>query len=435
MKAPIAIMSFNRPDFLAPVMQSLKEQRGDALAGREIHLFQDGACNRYSRMRYAQDADIEASIACFRQAFPEGVVHHPGDNIGIAENFAAAEEYFFVERGVECAYFFEDDMVLSPSYLAMMEILQGLCEKSGRVAYFAAYGDYYASRDEIAERRREVITLDHHWAFGLLRRHWLGIHEALADYRRLVFGQDYARRDHRAIYDYYEQFGAAPRGSSQDAAKAFACDRLGLWRCRTFAPFAKYIGTKGAHMTEAHYESLGFSKTVVIRDPVANLRFPGERELADFLREQHTLFLDIHRTELPELRQTLPARKYNPMRRCTAQDVLDGYRLFLLRDPESEAILLQHVGRRSVHEFVQGLTSSPEFEAIRTGASPAKRPLDPARLCTRDDVVNGYRLMMHRDPDGEAVIARYQDKVSVLDFCKSMLASGEFSEIAGRIVI
>jgi hypothetical protein len=317
----------------------------------------------------------------------------------------------------------------------MMELLQALSEKSGRVAYFAAYGDYYASRDEVAERRREVITLDHHWAFGLLRKHWLGIHDALADYRRLVFGQDYARRDHRAIYEYYDQFGAAPRGSSQDAAKAFACDRLGLWRCRSFAPFAKYIGTKGAHMTEAAYDQLGFSKTVMIRDPILNLRFPEEREVNRHLQEQHDLFVEVWRTEMAELRQTLPARKYSPMRRCTAADVVNGYRLFLHRDPENDGILAQHVDRRAVYLFVKGLRESDEFNNIFAAATPPRRPLDPNRLCTREDAVNGYQLLMHRDPDTEAVIERFVDTVSVLDFCRGLLRSKEFSEIAERIVI
>src|SRR5579875_1959877 len=123
MRAPVAVMSFNRPEFLRPVLLSLKAQRADGLEGREIHLFQDGARNRYSRMSYAREADIEASLACFREIFPDGTVHYSGDNVGIAENFGTAEEYFFLERGFDCAYFFEDDMVLSPAYLTMMQAL------------------------------------------------------------------------------------------------------------------------------------------------------------------------------------------------------------------------------------------------------------------------------------------------------------------------
>jgi hypothetical protein len=433
LKAPIAVMSFNRPEFLAPVLESLKAQRGNALEGREIHLFQDGARNRYSKIRYAADADIEASIACFRSHFPEGIVHYSGDNIGIFENFSAAEDYFFLERSFDTAYFFEDDMTLSPVYLEMMAILEKFALNSDNVAYFAAYGDYYASRDEVADHRRDVITLDHHWAFGIVRRHWLKLREALSDYRALVGGQDYARRYHRGIYDYYRQFEAVPRGTSQDAAKAFACARLGLWRCRTFVPFAKYIGTKGAHMTEDAYETLGFSKTVVAQQVIPNLRFPEEREIKRLMAEQTALFAEIYAQELEEMVRTLPARKLNPMRLCTEDDVVEAYRLFLHREPEHTAIIERHAGQTPVFSFVSGLLRSGEFTNIIEADTPPKRPLAPDRLCTAHDVAMGYQFLLHRDPDSEAVIAGYVDKLGVRAFIRSLMGSNEFSEIGQRL--
>jgi hypothetical protein len=433
MKAPIAVMSFNRPDYLAEVLQSLRAQQGDVLEGREIHLFQDGARNRYSRIRYARDEDVAASIACFEEIFPEGEVHFAGDNIGVAENFSAAEEYFFLERKVECAYFLEDDMTLSPVYLEMMEILQRHAEASACVAYFAAYGDYYATRDEVAEQRREVITLDHHWAFGLLRRHWLRMYEILADYRKLVFGQDYARRYHRAIYEYYEQFAACPRGSSQDAAKAFACSRLGLWRCRTFAPFAKYIGTRGAHMTEDAYKTLGFSKTVVLEKVVPNVRFPNDRDIGRLLAQQTALFKEVYANELPEMRQTLPVRKFNPMRLCTEQDVLDAYLIFLHRRPEDPSIPQRHVGCRPVFLFVSGLLASEEFRGIVTAELPLNRSFDPERPCTPDDVRAGYHLLLHREVDSDSVLDRVVGTTGVLTFVKRMMKSSEFTGLCERI--
>jgi hypothetical protein len=433
LKAPIAVMSFNRPEFLAPVLQSLKAQRGNALEGREVHLFQDGARNRYSKIRYAADADIDASIECFRLHFPEGTVHYSGDNVGIFESFSTAEDYFFLERSFETAYFFEDDMTLSPVYLEMMAILEKFALRSDSVAYFAAYGDYYASRDDVADHRRDVITLDHHWAFGIVRRHWLKLREALSDYRALVGGQDYARRYHRGIYDYYKQYEAVPRGTSQDAAKAFACARLGLWRCRTFMPFAKYIGTKGAHMTEEAYETLGFSKTVVSQQVIANLRFPEEREIKRLLTEQKALFAEIYTQELSEMVRTLPARKYNPMQLCTMDNIVQAYRLLLHRDPEDKAIVERHAGHTPVFPFVTSLLRSAEFANIIDAEVPPPRPLPPDRLCTPHDVDVGYRLLLHRDPDSESVVAGYVDNLGVRAFTRSLMASNEFGEISRRM--
>ena len=229
MKAPIAVMSFNRPGFLAETLKSLQAQAGDTLEDREIHLFQDGAVNLYSKIIYAKTSDIDDCVAVFHSHFPQGQVHLRGDNIGICENFYRAENYLFSERQFPFAWFFEDDLVLSPVYLQMMEILQGFAECSPRVAYFSAYGDHYATAEELAERRREVVGLDHHWGFGLRREHWAKIRAALEGYYRIVRGQDYARRDHRAVFEYFAATGdAVPRGSSQDAAKALGVRPAGV---------------------------------------------------------------------------------------------------------------------------------------------------------------------------------------------------------------
>ena len=63
MRAPIIIMSFNRPQFLGPDLGSLKGQRPDTLEGREIHLFQDGAVNRYSRLCDAREPQARTDEA------------------------------------------------------------------------------------------------------------------------------------------------------------------------------------------------------------------------------------------------------------------------------------------------------------------------------------------------------------------------------------
>ena len=227
MRPPIAVISFNRPQFLGQVLTSLKAQRDERLAEREIHLFQDGAVNRYSRIRYASDTDIAASVDTFRNHFPNGAVHQSADNLGICENYRRAERYLFEERELEVGYFLEDDLVLSPVYIEMMDRLCRWAQMRPNVAYFAAYGDYYLEQAHIIARRRELVTLDHHWGFGLLRRHWRKMRGLLEPYYEIVAGNDYSRRDHRQIYALYTPYGLAPRASSQDAAKAFACDRLG----------------------------------------------------------------------------------------------------------------------------------------------------------------------------------------------------------------
>ncbi len=367
--SPIVVMAFNRPALLKTVLESLKAQVGAEIEQRSINLFQDGAINKYSRIRYAQDDDVRESVEVFRSVFPTGAVHASPVNLGVCENFRRAEDYVFNHLNADCAYFFEDDMVLSPVYLQVMDRLKTASMGARIVAYFAAYGDYYADAASIKERHDEFMTLDHHWAFGLFRHQWLRLQSFLTDYYAIVVGNDYSRRDHQAIYDLYERQGASPRGTSQDAAKAFACARLGLWRCRTVTPYAQYVGAVGAHMSKEQYEALGFDRTIMERELPARIRFPAENQIHKAIEEERALFADIGQNEMLELRKGL-GRELNPMRLCTEEDVRFTYELLLQRRPEGPQIFEGLVGVRPVIGLVRSILSSNEYKGLNGRIEP-----------------------------------------------------------------
>ena len=99
-------------------------------------------------------------------------------------------------------------------------------------------------------------------------------------------------------------------------------------------PFGRYIGTHGAHMTPEAYEAIGFGRTVVAERIIEDLDFPDEAGVDARLAEQHALFVAVKTQELEGTLADLPAREYNPMRRCTPEDVRAAYRVLLHRDPE-----------------------------------------------------------------------------------------------------
>src|SRR5262245_34736804 len=68
---PIIVLSFNRPHYLRPTLESLRDQK-PAIDQRRVHLFQDGAVNLYSGKRYADDEAIQQCIAVFKDVFPGG---------------------------------------------------------------------------------------------------------------------------------------------------------------------------------------------------------------------------------------------------------------------------------------------------------------------------------------------------------------------------
>jgi hypothetical protein len=395
---PIIIMSFNRPHFLEPTLQSLLDQRDDAIRDREVHLFQDGAVNRYSHIRYARDEDIDGSVSIFSKAFPKGVIHKSPDNIGIFESFRRAEAFCFRERGFNCAYFFEDDLILSPVYLEVMDELKDWAVAEENVAYFAAYGNYYADAQELRDHKHELMALDHHWAFGLLREPWKKLQPLLADYEAIVGGEDYSRRDHRRVFDLYKNSDIAPRASSQDAAKALACSRLGLWRANTYVPFARYIGTTGQHMTPEQFKELGFERTLMSKDKVRIIPPSGSR-VQELIEEQAALFRSIRAEEYAGLVEALPNRYLNPLRLCSREDVRYGYELLLNRPPEDESVYQRLVDHHSVISFIRGVTGSEEFRGLSLD--------ERSRLATREDVLYAYRLTLHRDPENEAIFSSH----------------------------
>jgi hypothetical protein len=424
MLPPIIIMSFNRPQFLEPTLNSLKAQAGSVLNGHSIHLFQDDAVNRYSRIRYAEDDSINACTQLFQKIFPEGRIHRSQENIGVCENFYRAELFAFNELGADCAYFFEDDLVLSPCYIAMLDQLYVWASRQPNVAYFAAYGNYYAPPEQIAVAHTKLMSLDHHWAFGLLRRHWRSMQPHLRAFYDLVMGNDYTRRDHRAILALYDAGNAAPRASSQDAAKAFVCDRLGLWRCNTVQTFARYIGSVGQHMTKDVYAELGFDRAEIASRPEA-LDFPTQAQIAAHIQDQRGMLEAIRRNEYAGLVAGLPSRKLNPGRHCIQEDVLYGYRLFLNREPENEDVVLNRVGRQTVTDFVGALTASSEY-----AANPARHG---QRRCTSEDVTYAYRLCLHREPDGPHILREHVGRTDAFTLTRAIWSSREREHLWGTI--
>jgi hypothetical protein len=237
LEVPVILFAFNRPAYLERVCASLLRQRDVVLDPRRVFLLQDGAVSPRTGLRYAEDAEVEASIAAFRAHFPRGHVAAARANLGVAANIRRGEVLAFEALDADCAYFFEDDLELGPEYLRMMEQLRALSDRDPRVGYFAAYGDHKAAPPG---PEAWLTMLQHHWAFGLRREPWRRLREWLAPYDRILEGADYGFRDHLAIFRWMETLPVATPFSSQDAAKTLGCNALSIARIMTDLCFAKY---------------------------------------------------------------------------------------------------------------------------------------------------------------------------------------------------
>lgn len=285
-KPPIAVMSFNRPDYLRQVLISLAAQ--DDGSHGPVHLFQDGAVNPISGRRSADQADIDRCLEIFRVIFPNGIVHYKGYNVGVAQNFFEAESYFFNEIKAEAVYFFEDDMVLSPYYLRLMDFFFELYREPRKVGYFAAYGSLKAPAAEQAKKRLELRRLAHHWGFGLFRHHWLEMQPIMQKYYEVTLGRDYRDRDHKIITGSYRDRGILIGVSSQDDVKKSVSYYLGRPSLNTFAVYGRYIGAKGLHMTPESFEKTGYHLTEWLDGVDLRFKHPTDEQIERMLVDETT---------------------------------------------------------------------------------------------------------------------------------------------------
>jgi hypothetical protein len=304
---PIAITSFDRLDYLGQMLASLAAQQ-PAIKPRRVHLFQDGAVNRYSGIRYAEDADIAASLALFREYFPHGHVHASPDNIGFTENLLRAETLFFEELRAPVGYFFEDDLVLSPHYIAALDLMRRAFARFDRIVYYNANGAYGASLEQQRSNAHKLIFMGHLWGAALKRSHWLRMQPFLADYHRLVTGRDERMRPREEVRALFRSWGKTQThpNTGPDAARDLATHLLRRWRASCYPALGRYIGAEGMHFTPSRFKEFGFDKTTIYPEPLGRLdlrRREVERMIDENLAARSRIFTKTYADQIAALGQ------------------------------------------------------------------------------------------------------------------------------------
>ena len=123
------IVSYNRPDYLSCLLNSLDQQNCNGYEIGNIHLFQDGP----NPDRRDEDAHkIASCIEFFQRTFPSGHVHAAETNIGINGNYKKLWDDM-ISSNSAAAIVFEDDLELSPHYLDVMNMLLRRAEENPNV--------------------------------------------------------------------------------------------------------------------------------------------------------------------------------------------------------------------------------------------------------------------------------------------------------------
>ncbi|MEW6632393.1 MAG: hypothetical protein AB1440_16115 [Pseudomonadota bacterium] len=284
---PIAILSFDRPDYLRRVLYSLRPQIGEQ---DRVVLFQDGGWNRWSERGKGSAELIARCISLFRKSVPWGEVVESPENLGIALNYERAERHMFESLAAERALFLEDDLVLSPNYLRVIRQLLDIADQDRRIAYVAAYGDLWASRQSQRRRAHDLIPMHENWGAALTRQAWLAERPFRKRYLELVGDCDYSRRDHETIKAFYAERGWDNAITSQDAARWIACAERGAVRVTTFACHARYIGKRGEHSTPRLFKASKFDRTRMFKGTAPDLVAPTDEQIAQWLAREQMRF-------------------------------------------------------------------------------------------------------------------------------------------------
>jgi len=133
---PVGVQLFNRPEYAEKVLLSLKSQTLPVNQG-SFSIFIDGFKGSIYETRGTVDKTLEVENLA-RSIFPEATIHRFEDNCGIADLHNRLQERVFSGEDPWAA-FFEEDLILDPTYLQELSDLIEIVDKTEAVVKVACF--------------------------------------------------------------------------------------------------------------------------------------------------------------------------------------------------------------------------------------------------------------------------------------------------------
>jgi hypothetical protein len=263
-KIALAIFSFNRPEYLEPVLKSIESNNN--ISDIDFYFFQDGYINKFSKKIKTEKELIEKCILIWEKSkIPNKTLVKQEYNVGIGISQFEAKVLLFEEMGYEEVMLFEDDLILSKNYIRLLRILLDQFKYEKSVGIVMCHGS--EKRLESKDKAEKLYILRpgdiHMWGWAMWKDRWLKIKPDFLKYYKFIEKIDYKKRPTWEIINFYKKEGINLGYSSQDGAIHYSIFKNGLLIINTQVNRGKYIGEKGEHMTPDIFKNTYFPKTVL----------------------------------------------------------------------------------------------------------------------------------------------------------------------------
>ncbi|SFI17827.1 Glycosyl transferase family 2 [Collimonas sp. OK307] len=281
MKKALAIICYNRPDYFELFWLSVTSQ---VINDRPLHetydiyLFQDGLWEGEPVI----NKDNHQRVTQLVSRLPENVkIFHQKENLGVALHFDFIEKHLFQQAGYDFVAFCEDDLILAPGYMSVIDMMANKFHDDPRVGMVSAHpGNPTVPLEQQKSNRHKYAAMDHNWGFGLTRSFWEKRQPLVECYLDLIRSVPYRKRPEKVIFEWLRAAGFNPAASSQDYIKSCATFALGALKLSTFPNFGLPIGRTGLHCSPELFKKMGFDRTVVFDE---ELDMVGDLDQEQFL--------------------------------------------------------------------------------------------------------------------------------------------------------
>jgi predicted O-methyltransferase YrrM len=318
-KKALAILTYARPCYLELVLPSILQQQ---IFGRpvdkiyDIHLFQDGLWREETEENIRGHKCTTRIVESLAARYP--VTIQPS-NLGVAFHFDFVERLLFLEKSYDFVAFFEDDLLLAPGYMQALDLMADKFRDDPRVGMVSAHpGNPTIPLETQRLNLGRFERMGHNWGFGLSRTFWERRQPFVDCYLDLVRGKPYRQRPHNLVYEWLRASGFPGAASSQDYIKQCATYALGACRLSTGVNYALPIGRSGLHCKPHLFKKMGFDRTEVYDQEIAELGELDDRQFQSLYAKQgHQVgerFVVNQTIDTPKWEQRLRAGEFHPSR-------------------------------------------------------------------------------------------------------------------------